>query len=57
MNKEGYVATIVALLVSISGQIFEGLEIISNLSWLIGAGLAFVLYYILKKGKMNTIKG
>lgn len=57
VNKEGYVATIVALLVSISGQIFEGLEIISNLSWLIGAGLAFVLYYILKKGKMNTIKG
>ncbi|GED50149.1 allantoin permease [Carnobacterium maltaromaticum] len=49
INKGAYVATIVALLVSISGQFIPALQVISSLSWLIGFGLAFILYLVLKK--------
>lgn len=49
VNKEAYIATIVALLVSLSGQLIPSLQLISSLSWLIGAGLAFVIYTILKR--------
>lgn len=51
LNKAGYIATIVALLLSISGQFISALQFVSNLSWLIGAGVAFILYSLLKKGK------
>lgn len=54
LNTEGYIATVVALLVSISGQVFSALQVISNLSWLIGAGLAFGIYYFMKKGKIEA---
>ena len=49
INKGAYVATIVALLVSISGQFIPALQVISSLSWLIGFGVVFILYLVLKK--------
>lgn len=51
INIEAYIATIAALLISVSGQVIPALQMISNLSWLIGAALAFGIYLMLKKGK------
>lgn len=53
INKEAYFATIIALLISISGQFIPALKMISNLSWLVGFGLAFVIYWALKKVKTS----
>lgn len=51
VNKEAYIATIVALVISLLGQFIPSLQIISSLSWLIGAGLSFLIYLGLKKFK------
>lgn len=51
VNREAYVATIVALLISLSGQVIPAIQIISSLSWLVGAGLAFTIYVVLKRAK------
>lgn len=50
-NKEAYIATIIALLVSLLGQFIPSLGILSSLSFLIGFGLSFVIYLLLKKWK------
>lgn len=49
VNKQAYIATVVALFISLSGQFFPALQTISNLSWLVGFGLAFGIYLLLKK--------
>lgn len=49
LNVNAYIATITALVISLSGQFIPGLQIISQLSWLIGAGSAFLIYFLLKK--------
>lgn len=54
INKEAYIATIAALVISLSGQFIPALEIISSLSWFVGAGLAFFIYFILKKFKKEV---
>ncbi|MBP1040778.1 putative allantoin permease [Vagococcus sp. BWB3-3] len=51
INKEAYIATIVALIISMLGQFIPSLKIISSLSWLIGAGLSLIIYLVLKKRK------
>jgi allantoin permease len=51
INIEAYIATIAALLISVSGQVIPALQMVSNLSWLIGAALAFGIYLMLKRGK------
>lgn len=51
VNKEAYIATIVALVISMSGQFIPSLKIISSLSFLIGAALAFGMYLLMKKIK------
>jgi len=48
VNKEAYIATIVALIISISGEFIVSLKIISSLSFLIGCGLSFGIYLMLK---------
>lgn len=50
INKEAYVATIVALIISMLGQFIPSLKIISSLSWLIGASLSLIIYLVLKRG-------
>ncbi|MDE1547660.1 allantoin permease [Jeotgalibaca caeni] len=48
INVNAYIATIVALVVSLSGQFFTSLELISDLSWFVGAGISFALYVLLE---------
>lgn len=54
LNRDGYIATIAGLVVSLSGQFIPGLDIISDLSWFIGAGLGFLVYYLLRRGKAQA---
>ncbi|MBM4761321.1 putative allantoin permease [Bacillus sp. B15-48] len=49
VNVEAYIATIIGVVVSVSGQIIPALQMVSNLSWLIGFSLAFITYLMLKK--------
>ncbi|KAF1299239.1 allantoin permease [Enterococcus sp. JM4C] len=49
LNRQAYIATIIALLISLSGQFIPALQVISNISWLVGFSCAFVIYYALKK--------
>ena len=51
VNKEAYIATIIALIISISGEFISSLKIISSLSFLIGCGLSFGIYLLLKNIK------
>ncbi len=51
VNVEAYIATIAALVISVSGQFIPALQIISNLSWIVGSALAFGIYLLLKKAK------
>lgn len=49
VNKEAYIATIVALLFSLSGQFIPAMKIVSDVSWFVGFGSAFLIYLGLKK--------
>lgn len=51
INKEAYFATLIALVISIIGEFIPTLKIVSSLSFLVGCGLAFGLYLLLKKSK------
>ena len=51
VNVEAYIATVAALVISVSGQFIPALQIISNLSWIVGSALAFGIYIFLKKAK------
>lgn len=53
INKEAYFATIVALLVSMIGQFVPALSILSSLSFLVGAGLSFGIYLVLKRRNLK----
>lgn len=44
LNKSAYIATIVALIIAISGQIIPALQIISSVSWLVGFLAAGIIY-------------
>lgn len=49
LNKPAYIATIIALILSLSGQFIPALKFISDISWFMGFASAFVLYLVLKK--------
>lgn len=53
INTDAYIATIIALLISMSGQFIKGLSLISDLSFLVGLGLSFVIYLGLKKFRLG----
>ena len=57
VNKAAYIATIIALVVSMSGQFISSLSIISSLSFIVGAGLSFSLYLTMKKINKNHSGG
>lgn len=52
-NKEAYVATIIALVISISGQFIPSLSVVTDLSFFVGCGLAFVIYLGMKYKTLN----
>ncbi|WP_035181471.1 allantoin permease [Lentilactobacillus farraginis] len=49
VNKEAYAATVIALVLSLSGQFIPAMDIISDVSWFVGFGSAFLIYLGLKK--------
>lgn len=49
LNRQAYIATIIALIVSLSGQFIPAMQAVSNVSWLVGFACAFVIYLGLKK--------
>lgn len=49
INRQAYIATIIALIVSLSGQFIPAMQAVSNVSWLVGFGCAFAIYLGLKK--------
>lgn len=48
-NWIAYGVTLIAVVVSISGRFIPALSMVSSLSWLVGFGLAFILYSLLSK--------
>lgn len=53
LNKPAYIATIVALILSLIGQFIPALKAISDISWFVGFISAFVIYLVLKKAPMT----
>lgn len=49
VNKAAYIATILGLLISFSGQVIPSISVISDVSWLVGFVTAGVIYLLLKK--------
>lgn len=58
VNKSAYIATIIALVLSLSGQLIPALKAISDISWFVGFATAFGIYLVLPKtiGKEVTTK-
>ena len=52
-NMMAYVATIVGLIFSLSGNFISALSAVSEISWIVGFGVAFGLYVILPKKKVQ----
>jgi allantoin permease len=49
INREAYAATILALVLSLSGQFIPALSQISDVSWFVGFFSAFIIYLVLKR--------
>lgn len=49
INKEAYISTIIALVISMLGQFIPSLSLVSDLSFLVGLGLSFIIYLGLNK--------
>lgn len=49
LNVPAYIATIIALVISLSGQFIPALASISNVSWFVGFAAALVIYLIIKR--------
>lgn len=49
INHKAYIATIAGLVISLLGQIIPSLSIISDIAWIAGFAVAFVIYYVLAK--------
>ena len=56
LNKPAYVATILALVLSLSGQFIPQVKIIADISWFVGFATGFVLYLVLKKWTWDSKK-
>lgn len=49
LNKQAYIATIIALIFSLSGQFIPALKVVADVSWLVGFSCSFIIYLTLKK--------
>lgn len=54
INRQAYIATIIALLLSLSGQFISSLKMISDISWLVGFAAASIIYLGLQKFSTKT---
>lgn len=50
-NKNAYIATIVAGVISLIGQLVPSMKIIYDISWIAGISIGFILYALLMKNK------
>ena len=55
-NWVAYIVTIVAVLFSFIGRVIPALSIVSNLSWLVGFALAFILYSVFSRKKKQPVQ-
>ncbi|GGC76453.1 allantoin permease [Enterococcus wangshanyuanii] len=53
LDKSAYIATIVALVICLSGHFIPAFKVISDVSWLAGFASAFCLYLLLRKFLKN----
>lgn len=49
VNRQAYIATIAGLVFSLVGQFIPSLSVISDIAWIAGFAVAFVIYYVLTK--------
>ena len=49
VNKPAYIATVIALIISLSGQFIPALKVISDVSWFVGFASGFAIYLALPK--------
>lgn len=57
-NVPAFVVTIIAAVVSLIGQFVPVFKPIYDMSWIVGTGLAFILYFLWMKGKSgNKVTG
>lgn len=54
LNRQAYIATIIALIISLSGQFIPALRMISDVSWFVGFITAFLIYLVLKKASIKS---
>lgn len=55
VNKAAYIATIIALVISLSGQFIPALKGISDISWFVGFATGFGIYLLLPKATSKTV--
>lgn len=56
VNKPAYIATIIALIISLSGQFIPALKVISDVSWFVGFASGFAIYLALPKTNATKAK-
>lgn len=54
-NIPAFVVTIIAAVVSLIGQVIPVFKPIYDISWIVGTGLAFILYFVWMKGKQSKL--
>lgn len=54
-NIPAFVVTIIAAVVSLIGQVVPVFKPIYDISWIVGTGLAFIMYFLWMKGKQNKV--
>lgn len=58
VNTQAYIATIVGLVISLSGQFISALSVVSDIAWIAGFGVGFLIYFVLTKvGSKDLIVG
>lgn len=55
LNRAAYIATIFGLVISLMGQFIPIFKFLSDISWLVGFGSAFVIYLALSRAKSTTV--
>ena len=49
LNRNAYIATIVGLVLSLSGQFIPALSVLSDIAWIAGFVSAFIIYFVLTR--------
>ncbi|PVZ87807.1 allantoin permease [Serratia sp. S1B] len=55
INMKAFLATFIAIIVSLSGKFIPALEDVSRLSWFVGVIVAFVIYSLIQSKKIEQV--